>query len=324
MKRAAFAALLAAATITAAASAQNTEPAAATKIVTGVELKRLDLQLDGQPLPEVIEYLSETTGRNIVLLMPRTIEPNSIIVPKMKLKHVSLEQVLDLITQLPGVEMSYEISGDGESVIYQVRVERAEFVDQAINPEAMPPEAVVVPGHPFNAPASEPYLSVISLERVFLGANPQQRIPKQEDRKDFLAFRTNQALTLIDQAFAMNAQGAAKPEIKLHSETNTLLVKATPMQLQTINQVLTALETHAPSKEERDFERQRQELIRDFEAQRRNDQIAMERMMRMNEEQLARTQASRDELEKRLQGMIEHVEQLKAQLKAAQGNTQPQ
>lgn len=326
MRKIAVAALCAVLSTTAVASAQNADPASAAT-VPGVELKRLDLQLDGLPLPEVINYLSETTGRNIVLMMPRTIEPGSIVVPTMKLKHVSLEQVLDLITQMPGVEMSYDVSGEGESAIYQIRVERIDYVDQPIAGDpmgAVPGAPVMVGGQPFGAMNAEPYLSVIPLERMLLGANPSERIPEEAKRAELLAARTKQALTLIDQAFAMNAGNEPKPEIKLHQDTNTLLVKASPMQLQTITQVLNALEVPGRSKEERDFDRLRQDMVRDFEAERRDQQNAMEHKLRMMEEQLVRSQQSRDDLEKRTQELIQQLEQIKAQLKAAQGNTHPQ
>lgn len=317
MKKAALAALLAALSTVAVASAQHAEPTSAALTVPGAELKRLDLQFDGLPLPEVINYLSETTGRNIVLLVPRSIDANAIIVPTMKLRHVSLEQVLELVTTMPGVEMNYDVSGEGESAVYQVRVERIDEI-------AVPPTDKPARGAEGRANA-EPYLTVVSLERELFGENPADRIPDDQKRAELLAVRTRQALALMDQAFAMNPQGETKPEIKLHPETNTLLVKATQAQVQTIVQVLGALEVPGPSKEDRDFDRQKRELIRDFEAQQRDQQNAMDHKSRMMEERIMRSQMERDVLEKRLQGMIEQVEQLKAQLKAATIiNPQPQ
>lgn len=335
MKVACLAVLVAACSMAPFASGQ-TQPSKDGATLALMDPSRMDLAIDSVPLPDLIDYLAETTGKNIVLLVPPSVDASSIIIPRLKLRHVSLEQVLDLVTGLPGAAMGYEISGEGESAIYQVRVDG---IDAPVAPPA--PMAPLVPGAPmpptapmdemmgggfgWNPPANEPFLSVIPLERVILGPSPAERVPEDVKRQALLASRTEQALTLIDQAFAMNPQGSAKPEIKLHPESNTLLVKATPQQLQTINQVLSALEVAGPSDLKREMERKAQDLLRDADSMRQRLQQELSSRLDAMKREFERSQESRFELEKRCQELMQQVEQLKAKLQAKEeGATQPQ
>lgn len=293
---------------------------------------RIDLKIDGMALPDLIDYLGETTGKNIVLLVPPNIDATKIIVPALKLRHVSLEQILELLQQMPGTELSFDASGEGDSQIYSISVE---CVDEPPTPP-QPPFAPGAPGAPFPTEPfggigfggypsgpTEPFLSVLPLTRMILGNSPEERVPDEGKRKEMLDSRTKQALTLIDQAFQMTPQGEAKPEIKLHAETNTLLVKATPRQLQTINQVLSAMEVPGPSDSRKDFERKLQEVAMQGDRSRAQLQEEMSHKEKMMEEQFARIAQERAELAKQREELRVEIEQLKAQL-AARDAQKPQ
>ncbi len=281
---------------------------------------RIDLKVDRIPLSDLVDYLSEVTKKNIVLMAAPNLDAGSIVIPPLKLKHVSLEQVLDLVTNIPGVNMGYDTSGEGESTIYILRVEGVEN-----NQEATPAPAPAG-GQPYPpdfgsgyrggaAPEStEPFLSVLPLERMLLGASPAERMPNEQERNALLAERTKQALTLIDQAFAMTPQGQPKPELKLHAETNTLLVRATSAQLQTINQVLSALEVPGPSDVKRDMDREKVEMAREFEIKGKQEHDDFVHELKMRDDQFQRSEMQRNALEKRMQELIQETEQLKAQL----------
>lgn len=291
--------------------------------------ERFDLKLDRTPLPDLIDYLSEKTKKNIVLMVPPNTDAASIFIPPLKLKHVSLDQILELVTNIPGVQMSYDTSGEGESTIYILSVVECENPAAAAAPQwrGFQPPAMVrgqaLSGALAGIQTNEPYLSVIPLERMLMGAYPSDRVKDEAQRQQLLADRTKQALTLIDQAFQMTPADQAKPEIKLHAETNTLLVKATPQQLQTINQVLAALEVPGQSDSRKDFERQLQDAAMQSDRTRAQMQEEVARRQKVMEEQAAQMAQERAELTKQREELRVEIERLKAQM-AARDAQKPQ
>jgi chromosome segregation ATPase len=173
---------------------------------------------------------------------------------------------------------------------------------------------------------NEPFLSVLPLERIFLGSSPAERVPDDAKRKEMLDERTQQANMLLDQAFEMTPEGQTKPEIKLHAETNTLLVKATPAQLQVINQVLGALEVPGPSDSRRELERRALDMERQMAMERQRLTVEMDRQSAQMQQALDRAQKTQDELTARNRELTVQLEQLKAQLQAMkeQKPSQPQ
>lgn len=277
--------------------------------------QRFDLKVDGIPLSDLLNYLTDVTGENIVLLTPPNVDANQIQVPPLKLKRVSLEQVLELLTSIPDLHMEYEVSGD-ESRVISLRVFNG---PPTTAPGADAPGKWAAAFQPIPAGAQTPaggtdqaVLSVLPLERLLFGANPMERVPDDAKRQELLDARTKQAFTLIEQAFAMDLHGQAMPEIKLHAETHTLLVKANQAQLFVVHEVLSALEVPGPSDAKKDFDRQLQDVLRESESQQRHLKDEMQQKLRMMEEQYLQMQRSRDELEKRANELTDELGQLRA------------
>jgi hypothetical protein len=197
---------------------------------------------------------------------------------------------------------------------------------------AQPPAADIAGGA-----ADVPVLTVLPLERLLLGENPAERVPDDAKRKELLDARTQQALTLIEQAFEMDApakaddkvhpalelvdqalaMGApAKPQIKLHPETHTLLVKANQSQLFVVHEVLAALEVPGPSDAKKEYERQLADAIRKTEVHFELAEKEMRTTVQRFEEKAARLERERDTLQQRSQELLQQLEQLKAETAA--------
>jgi hypothetical protein len=278
-----------------------------------------DVQFDSIPLTDVIDYLRDTTNRNIVLMPAPGFRAENVPV-SMKLRNVSLAQILEVLKSLPTCRIEYTEVGEGESAITTILVSSPDN-----NPGMVPGgegNPFAMPGGPMAAqqPNEQSFLSVLSLERMLLGDDPAMRVPDAAERAKLLDERTKQALSILDQSFAMLGEDGSKPEVKVHAETHTLLVKATAKQLGTIQQVLEALQVPESSEFKQEYTSRIRQAQQALEEQKRS----MDGALRSAEDRAGQAAKLRDELEAKNHELIAQIEQLRAKLEALQAQQKPQ
>lgn len=210
--------------------------------------KMIDVELPATNVRDFVDYLQRASGVNIILFNDPNVDPSRITVPQMKLKQMPATTAIDLLSALPGANITVE-QRDGSSYLVTVH-----------SPDG--PGFAGSGGPGGAAPAERPATKVFSLEQVFFGTSGlNERSPDSAERTRVLTEKVPQALKLIEEALSLDADHPNEQAIvKLHEGTNTLIVRGRPGQLATVEEVLRALAPPVPSDEAKAYAARLQEI----------------------------------------------------------------
>lgn len=218
---------------------QTSEPTASDTVI--------DLQLDSVSLRDYVDYLSDVSNANIILMNGPDLDPARVKLPKLKLRQIRVEDAIALLQWVPGLYIEIDSDTSGKVPTFLIR---------AATPSALPGDEARVTTR------------VMPLERMLLGEDAIERIPDAAERTKLLEVKVPQTLQLIEEALMMQFPNGNVPELNLHQPTQTLLVKGNQEQYDVVNEVIHALSPPKPSDEKRAFEMKADKLTFDFEKQR--------------------------------------------------------
>jgi hypothetical protein len=153
------------------------------------------------------------------------------------------ETAIMMLADLPGARITVEPKDNAYFVIVHA-------------PEPVMGRAGLVDEHGRLIP--QQLTRVISLDQTFFDTNGQLN---ESERAKILADKVPQMLKLLEEALSIDGDATTDHAlIKLHQATNTLIVRGTPDQLATVDQVMKALAPTVPSDEARTFAAQLQQV----------------------------------------------------------------
>jgi hypothetical protein len=176
-----------------------------------------ELNLESPTLEDVLNALHRADPNfQAVVARDPGVAPDSPSIPTLRLKNVSSDQVLQLLSSIRPVTFE-EIAGQG-SPIRLVRVQN-------------PARDQGTPDVPMNT-------RVYRLTEAMAGLNATDKPGTPADREAAL----NQVLSLIKATLAqVEDSSGVNPVVQVHNETRTLIVKGTPDQLHAVEEALAAI-----------------------------------------------------------------------------------
>ena len=186
----------------------------------------IDLQMPEITVRDYVDYLANVSGGNFILLNDPHVDPAQVKVPALKLKQMSVESALKVLTALPGEHIEVEQSPGATIPSYLITMHAA-------------PAA---PGFvPDEVPSTKIATRLFPLERLLVPA-PAETSPADaaQHTKD-LDTKVDQLLQLVDLTIATQDGNLPRPLVKLHAPTHTLLVKGTAPQIDAVEQAIKAL-----------------------------------------------------------------------------------
>jgi type II secretory pathway component GspD/PulD (secretin) len=270
---------------------QTPPPAAA-----GVKPVISDLRFEAIPLPDVLEFLRDSTGQNIVLQAGAGIDPASIKL-SYRLKNVTLDAFLDLLTQRPDVAMNLQTVGDPGGPIYVLTI---------------PGREVQAPGGLFGGRGNAEQTGVVSLEVAYADRPPEQA-----------AKIADEVSALVNAAAQAGPANTPPPKVFVHPETKLVLFRGTPEQVELLKQMFQQLDTAA--------ERRRVNRVGDEKADARVKQALAEvatredalNAARVQAQQMQTKMAEREMQVVQLQARLEEMERQLDTLRRAAGPARP-
>ena len=244
-----------------------------------LDKKLISVQFEQVPLSEILKFLGENSGVNIVLQSSPGVDTAAINV-SLNLKQVSIGQVLELITKLPG---------------YEIRTEDVEDTDAEGGAGGNPIKVVTVskPEGANEQPHTEIGTLIVNLSSSF-----DSKLSADEGKK-----KMEQITALIDAGLNAAQMDLPAPKIYFHPETHILIVRGTMAQRNFLTD-LTSQMQKAPNQTE--VERKYIEsicMIKDMEAKLQENRGALadaEARTREYIREMERSKAVIDELKMRL------------------------
>jgi hypothetical protein len=195
-----------------------------------------ELSMQGVKLGDAVEFLQDAVPgfKAVVFRDPGVSEDVPTVT--MRLKRVSISQLLQLLTTAhPNLEVN-EIPGAGGTV-YCIKVHSPEGVVGPVGP-VNPGLGGGVGG--FGVQPSTPAVKVFALASVVDAISWRQQGDAPKDKAATSKAALNEVLSLI-KATLEQVDAASAPVLQLHEETQTLIFKGTAAQREGVENVLTAL-----------------------------------------------------------------------------------